>query len=556
VVHQRGFSGPTGFEGAGWDDENDDAAPATTPPATDTSSDDPSLGVHRAQRRTWWHRHLESSERQRVMAELAIKRQEHWGFRFTVMVTLSVIVAVMGLSANSAAVVIGAMLLAPLMQPVLGTAACIAMSLFRKSLRSFGIVVLATLWSILLSYLLAALFVNGELPNEVTSRTAPDIRDLVVALAAGTAGAYATVRKDASASLPGVAVAVALVPPLGAVGISLEAGNATFAWGAMLLYTTNLFAIVLAGVVVFVVTGFVPPRRLANTFHRTSGVAAAVAVVVVAIALPLYSASTAAVERSEREVDALEIVSVWLGPTDRRSAPSVIFDDQRITVAVRSFDSPPDAEPLIAALQATFGVDRVVSIEWDRVDQATTTTTLVPTTTIVSDEERLAADVESIVDRWLADLDASGRRDALSIAGNVIRLDASGTVDAPALESLTTLLDTELDRTFEVQLTWLKRESVAGEQPPTPDQALSARIDLLARDWATVEQVELLSTSFDGVRAIVQVAGPEAPDATDLVASVSELLGPDDQVTVLFVERRDITTTTTTVPAPPTTTPS
>ena len=76
------------------------------------------------------------------MAELGIKRQDHWVFRFTVMTTLSVVVAVMGLSADSAAVVIGAMLLAPLMQPVLATAACIAMALFQKSLRSFTVVVL------------------------------------------------------------------------------------------------------------------------------------------------------------------------------------------------------------------------------------------------------------------------------------------------------------------------------------------------------------------------------------------------------------------------------
>lgn len=547
MVHARGFSGPTGFEGAGWDDENVESATQGSDGAEGTSTDDPSLGVHRRRQRRWWHRHLDSSERQRVMAELAIKRQEHWGFRFTVMITLSVIVAVMGLSANSAAVVIGAMLLAPFMQPVLATAASIAMALFQKSLRSFGVVVLATVWSIALSYVLAALFVNGELPNEVTSRTAPDIRDLVVALAAGTAGAYATVRKDASASLPGVAVAVALVPPLGAVGISLEAGNTTFAWGAMLLYTTNLFAIILAGVVVFVVTGFVPPRRLANTFRRSSLVAAAVGVVVVAIALPLYSASTSAVQRSEREVDALEIVSVWLGPTDRRSAPEVSFDEQRITVAVRSFDAPPDPDPLIESLQATFGVDRIVSIEWDRVDQATTTTTTPPTTTIVSDEERLASEVEALVDRWLGDLDAGGRRDALSIAENVIRLDASGTIDAPSLESLTTLLDSELDRTFEVQLTWLKRESVSGQEPaPTPDEVLADRISLLARDWATTQAVSVSSTSFDGLTAVIEVVGPVAPDATDLVASISELLDPDDQVTVLFVERRDITTTTTT----------
>jgi hypothetical protein len=324
----------------------------------------------------------------------------------------------------------------------------------------------------------------------------------------------------------------------------LEAGNTTFAWGAMLLYTTNLFAIVLAGVVVFVVTGFVPPRRLASTFRRTAVVSAVVGIVVVAIALPLYSASTAAVERSQREVDALEIVSDWLGQTDRRSAPSVTFDDQRITVAVRSFDTPPDPDPLIESLLASFGVNRIVSIEWDRVDQATTTTS-----TVVSDEERLAASVEEIVDRWLADLgaDAAARRDELSVLDNIIRLDASGTIDAPSLGSLTTLLDTELDQTFEVRMTWLKRESVSDQEPtPTPDQVLADRIGLLAGDWAATQGVSVLSTSFDGVDAVIEVAGPTEPDATALVASVAELLDADDRVTVLFIQRRDITTTTTT----------
>ena len=232
----------------------DDApAPAPEPPAA------------KKRQRRWWHRHLESEERQRILAELGIKRQPHWGFRFSVMLGLSVVVAVMAMSADSAAVVIGAMLLAPLMQPVLATAACISMALFRKSLTAAGHVLFASIGSIALAYVLSALFVNGDLPNEVTSRTAPDIRDLVVALAAGTAGAYATVRKDVSSSLPGVAVAVALVPPIAAVGITLEAGNDTLARGALLLYATNLAAIVLAASIVFVVTGFVPPRRLAST---------------------------------------------------------------------------------------------------------------------------------------------------------------------------------------------------------------------------------------------------------------------------------------------------
>lgn len=535
MASSRHFTGPTGFEGTAVDDDG-------APPVPDGGGP----GIGRRRNRQWWHRHLDSEERHRVMAELAIKRQRHWAFRFSVMVTLSVIVAVMGLSADSAAVVIGAMLLAPFMQPVLATAACLAMALFRMAARSFVVVVFATLWSIALAYLLAVFFVNGELPGEVTSRTAPDIRDLVVALAAGTAGAYATVRKDASASLPGVAVAVALVPPLAAVGVCLEAGNLTFAWGALLLYTTNLFAIVFAGFVVFVVTGFVPPRRLANTFRRSSLAAAAVGIVVIAIALPLYSASTSAVARSERELEALEIVSTWLGPTDRRSAPQVSFDEQRITVAVRSFDTPPDPEPLIASLQTTFGSDRIVSIEWDRVDQATTT---VPTTTVLSDEERLYGAVEVIVDRWLADLgaDAAGRRDALSVVDNVVRIDASGTVESPSLGSLTALLDDELDRTFEVQLTWVEREAVSDEvAAPTPDEALADRIDLVARDWAATRSVTVLSTDFDGVTAVIEIAGPEAPDASGLVADVRELVDDDDQVSVLFVQRLDISTTTTT----------
>jgi hypothetical protein len=323
----------------------------------------------------------------------------------------------------------------------------------------------------------------------------------------------------------------------------------------MLLYTTNLFAIVLAGVVVFVVTGFVPPRRLATTFRRSSLVAAVVGVIVVAIALPLYNASTAAVERSEREVEALDIVSTWLGGTDRRSAPTVTFGDERITVAVRSFDTPPDADPLLASLQERFGADRIVSIEWDRVDQATTTTTAVPA--VASDEELLAAEVEDVVDAWLADLgaDARGRRDALSVAGSVIRLDASGTVDAPSVESLTTRLDEEIDRSFEVQLTWVRREPVAGRPPaPTPEQVLADRLDLFARDWARSQDVSVLATSFDGSDAVVELVGPVAPDTTELVATITELLDDDDRVTVLFVERRDITATTTTATTTTTTT--
>jgi hypothetical protein len=134
----------------------------------------------------------------------------------------------------------------------------------------------------------------------------------------------------------------------------------------------------------------------------------------------------------------------------------------------------------------------------------------------------------------------------LSIVGNVVRLDASGTIDAPPLSSLTELLDTALDRTFEVQLTWLKRQSVSDQVPtPTPDEVLAGRVDAVTREWAAAQGVGVLSTSFDGAEAIVETVGPVAPDASGLVAALTALLEPDDRVTVLFVQRLDITTTTT-----------
>lgn len=499
--------------------------------------------------RTWWHRHLESEERQRIMAELGIKRQEHWAFRFFTMLSLSVVVAVMGLSADSAAVVIGAMLLAPLMQPVLASAACISMALFKRSLRSLGVVLIATLGAVILSYVLAALFVNGELPQEVTSRTAPDIRDLVVALGAGTAGAYATVRQDVSSSLPGVAVAVALVPPLGAVGITLQAGENTLAQGALLLYVTNLAAIVLAASIVFVVTGFVPPRRLANTFPRTLAVATVVAIVVVAIAIPLYGASRSAVEASNRQLEASEVVDAWLDQTETTEPPTISFEDRRILVRIRSFELPIDQGSLIDVMQARFGADKVVSVEWEKVSTATTTIAVAPTTTIASDAELLAADIERIVDQWLqaGQFEGIRRVDALVIGGGIVRVDASGVGDAPAVSELIALLDAELEETLVVQLTWVERRNVPASEPePTPVEVLNNRIDALAVEWAAANDATILSTEYDGATALVEAIGERQPDATGLVRDIRALLPDTVDVTVLFIQRFDITTTTTT----------
>ncbi|MGH1505456.1 MAG: DUF389 domain-containing protein [Acidimicrobiales bacterium] len=531
-------------------------SPSPTPaPAEAAAPKDPAAPLPK---RTWWHRHLDPEERRRVMNDLAIIKRDHWGFRFTVMLTLSVVVAVMGLSANSAAVVIGAMLLAPLMSPVLATAGCISMALFKKATSNFAWVVAASAWSILLAYALAAILPNGSgLGTEITGRTAPDIRDLIVALGAGTAGAYATVRKDASAALPGVAVAVALVPPLGTVGITLEAGNMTFARGALLLYITNLAAIILAGVVVFVVTGFVPPRRLANTSGRLVAAAVLTAAVVVAIAIPLYRASRNAVAASDDQIAASDIVESWLAGAELARSPEVEFDDGRVFVVVRSFDAPLDADTLRNDLQRVFGDSLLVSVEWDRVERATTTTTEAPTTTVLTDEELLLSRATPIVEQWLSDHDPTDRVERVTISGRELLIDASGTGNPPSLSDLVGRLDDGLGESLEVRLTWVEREDVQDEEEPTPVEILAQQLQITTEVWAEGNDVIVESFSYDGETVEFELIGVEAPDTNDLVLELQSIIGnPDDPeepsdtpVLVYFVQRQIlITTTTTTAP--------
>ena len=136
----------------------------------------------------------------------------------------------------------------------------------------------------------------------------PNIIDMGIALAAGAAGAFANVNKRVSASIAGVAIAVALVPPLGVVGLTLHAGLFSDALGAFLLFMTNLVSIILAAMVVFALTGFVPiaiMKEIANDIKR---VAITVGIAAIVIAIPLAFTGTSCRETSNRLADAHDAV--------------------------------------------------------------------------------------------------------------------------------------------------------------------------------------------------------------------------------------------------------
>jgi uncharacterized hydrophobic protein (TIGR00271 family) len=206
---------------------------------------------------------------------------------FFVMSGLSAAIATFGLLQNSPAVIIGAMLVAPLMAAIFG----LSLGVVRGDVRLLRRAASAMLRGILLAIAVAAamtlILPKRPLASEVIVRAQPNLLDLGVALASGAAGAYALCRKDVSASLPGVAIAAALVPPLAVIGIGLSKLQGDVAGGALLLFVTNLVAISAAGGLVFLWLGFRPipgQQARARVFQR--GILGSVALLV-AVSVPL-----------------------------------------------------------------------------------------------------------------------------------------------------------------------------------------------------------------------------------------------------------------------------
>jgi uncharacterized hydrophobic protein (TIGR00271 family) len=180
---------------------------------------------------------------------------------YYVLIVLSAIIASLGLLANSAAVIIGAMLVAPLMTPILALSLGIVLGEPRMLRRGIESTIKGVGAAVALSAFAALLFSTPQATAEIMARTRPTLLDLAVALASGAAGAYALARKEVAAALPGVAVAAALMPPVCVVGIGLAQGSGSIMGGALLLFLTNLIAIALAGALIFLLLGIRPAPR-------------------------------------------------------------------------------------------------------------------------------------------------------------------------------------------------------------------------------------------------------------------------------------------------------
>lgn len=287
--------------------------------------------------------------------------------RFAVLMALATTIATFGIATDSTAVVIGAMLVAPLMTPILGVAAGLINGRTRSAALSATVVVLGAAGAVSLAWLLSAAIPDLEAVvqnSQVTTRTAPSLLDLAIAIAAGAAGAYGVSRAESTDALPGVAVAIALVPPLAVVGITLHAGDLGQAGGALLLFLTNLFSILLMAGIVFVLVGYGSWGRLYLRRNRIRVSFAAVVFAILLITIPLALTARNVFRESNALRNASVAVTEWLGEDTSLRIESISVTDDTIEVRLIGPDRPPTAESLGEDLTDRIGRPVGAVVRW------------------------------------------------------------------------------------------------------------------------------------------------------------------------------------------------
>jgi len=280
--------------------------------------------------------------------------------RFSMLMIFASIIASMGVVSDSTAVLVGAMLIAPLMTPLMAMALSLVMGWPNRLGRSALVALIGILIAIAIGLMigLAEFTVIDTVTNgQITSRSTPTVVDLVIAVAAGAAGAYGLSRPDVSNSLPGVAIAIALVPPLTVVGISYSQGDWDSGNGALLLFLTNAIAILVVGGLMFLLLGVAPLSRATENQYRvrtaSAMVAAAGALVIGALILNGTTIATNVFEQRAAQ----RVVTGWVAPFQQHTTVEVglVGDNVSVVLAGPINADSPSADDLAGELSAELG---------------------------------------------------------------------------------------------------------------------------------------------------------------------------------------------------------
>ncbi|MGF1491219.1 MAG: TIGR00341 family protein [Microcoleaceae cyanobacterium] len=192
---------------------------------------------------------------------------------YLVLTISSCVIATLGLLINSAAVIIGAMIIAPLILPLRGLPFATLEGDLKLLKLSFVSITVGTFLSIFCSLLVGIVLRLPDFGSEILSRTEPTLVDLLIAIFAGGVSGYAKIRPQLGDAIPGTAIAVALMPPICVVGLALSQGQWELASGATLLYITNLIGINLACIGIYVLGGYARSNELARTLSWGTSIA-------------------------------------------------------------------------------------------------------------------------------------------------------------------------------------------------------------------------------------------------------------------------------------------
>ncbi len=268
-----------------------------------------------------------TSDHGRALVLASVARDARLDKKFLLLITLSAAIATLGLLQSSAPVVIGAMLVSPLLGPIMGIGfglATLESNLIKRSLVTMaaGMAV-----AILVAMVLIWLSPIRDVTPEVRARTQPTLLDLGVAVVGGIAGVYAIMRK-LSGVMVGVAIATALVPPLSTIGFGLATGRFDFAVGAALLFLTNTLAIAFAATIIARFNRFGPSLTPQHTAMQVAGIVVTLGILSIPLALTLNSLAG---EVRARSVVQAELRGL-LGESDRVDNMNVRMERDAVAV--------------------------------------------------------------------------------------------------------------------------------------------------------------------------------------------------------------------------------
>ncbi len=319
----------------------------------------------------WLFDHVLPSRQRRTLDELSADLDlgagdaRSKGSAFWTMLILSAVIASAGVVSDATATVIGAMIIAPLSTPIMGVGLGIvrrSASIARRSAAYTGLGAL-TVIGIGVSF---SLVIPGGVDllndSQIASRTSPGLVDLISAVATGFAGAVAFARRDVAAVLPGVAIAISLVPPLAVVGVCLGQGAVALALGALVLFMSNFVALVLAGSLVFTVAGYgVEEPGSKQLSRRRANLVIGLLLFVVLVPMGVNTVGVYLIERWTQR--AQSTADQWIQEQPGARVTSVSVVDRSIYVHVQTPGGLPPLNELVSDLsgQIPNGIPVVVT---------------------------------------------------------------------------------------------------------------------------------------------------------------------------------------------------